>query len=229
MRPHRAFAKNLEPPVVLEGMEAAHLRVLRARPGDAITIFNGAGLEAKGVILEVNELVITLQLGPAQAVNLEPPQPITLAIALLKADKLSDVVRAATELGVSKFQLLVTQHAEAKDIGAQKLERLRRIAVEAAKQCQRNIIPEVLEPISIAQLDGPGLIAHPHSTVRPRDAVQWDRPITLVSGPEGGFSSAEVAMLEQKGFARVTLGARILRAETAALALIASFTAAEGL
>jgi 16S rRNA (uracil1498-N3)-methyltransferase len=228
MRPHRAFAKNLESRVVLEAAEAAHLRVLRAKPGDAITVFDGVGLEAKGVILEVSDLKIILHLEPARAVNLEPPQPITLAVALLKADKLSDVVRSATELGVSKFQLLITQHAEAKDIGAQKLERLRRVAVEAAKQCQRNVIPELLEPVRLAQLEGSGLVAHPHSNMRPREAVLWDAPITLISGPEGGFSSAEVALLEEKGFARVTLGARILRAETAALALVASLTAAEG-
>ncbi len=228
MRPHRAFVKILEPRVTLQAAEAAHLRVLRAKPGDAVTVFDGVGFEAHGVILDVGD-VITLQLDAPRAVNLEPPQPITLAIALLKADKLSDVVRAATELGVSRVQLLLTQHAEAKDIGSQKLERLRRIAVEAAKQCQRNVIPEVLEPVQIAQLGGFGLIAHPHSAVLPRDAARWDAPLTLVSGPEGGFSSAEVALLEAKGFARVTLGKRILRAETAALALVASLTAAEGL
>jgi 16S rRNA (uracil1498-N3)-methyltransferase len=228
MRPHRAFVKTLESRVTLNATEAAHLRVLRAKPGDAVTVFDGAGLEAQGVILEVSDS-ITLQLESPRAVNLEPPQPITLAIALLKADKLGDVVRAATELGVSEFQLLLTQRAEAKDIGAQKLERLRRIALEAAKQCQRNIIPEVLEPIAMAQIKGFGLIAHPHSTVLPREAARWDAPITLVSGPEGGFSSTEVALLEAKGFARVTLGKRILRAETAALALVASLTAAEGL
>jgi 16S rRNA (uracil1498-N3)-methyltransferase len=228
MRPHRAFHSNLEPIIQISMLEAAHLRVLRAKVGDAITVFNGLGLEAQGQILEITELQFTVKLEPAVLSNLEPPQAITLAIALLKADKLSDVVRAATELGVSSIQLLITQHSEVKEIGSQKLERLRRIATEAAKQCQRNVIPSVLEPIRLQDLTAPAIVAHPHSSVLPRDAITWSAPFTIVSGPEGGFSNAEIAMLEQKGIVRVSLGKRILRAETAALALVSSLTAAEG-
>ncbi|MFN3266192.1 MAG: 16S rRNA (uracil(1498)-N(3))-methyltransferase [Deinococcales bacterium] len=227
MRPHRALAPRLEPTIVLPSSEAAHLRVLRAQVGDVLTVFDGAGLEAKAVILEVGERFV-LQLEPAQKSSLEPPQPLTLAIALLKADKLSDVVRAATELGVAKIQLLQTQHSQAKDIGVQKLERLRRIAAEAAKQCQRNVIPDVLKPVALEALSAPGVVAHPHSALLPHEAVHWDAPFCAVCGPEGGFSSREIALLEEKGIVRVTLGRRILRAETAALALVSSLTAAQG-
>ncbi len=228
MRPHRTFHAHLEPIIQISSLEAAHLRVLRAKVGDSITVFNGAGLEAIGIILEVTELQFVVELEPATASSLEPPQSITLAIALLKADKLSDVVRAATELGVSSIQLLITQHSEVKEIGTQKLERLRRIATEAAKQCQRNVIPSVFEPMPLSSLTSPAIVAHPHSSLLPREAVSWDAPFTIISGPEGGFSSHEIALLEQKGIVRVTLGKRILRAETAALALVSSLTAAEG-
>jgi 16S rRNA (uracil1498-N3)-methyltransferase len=227
MRPHRAFHPTLETTVVLSPTETAHLRVLRAGVGDVLTVFNGAGLEAHATVLEAGERYV-LHLEPPQQSNLEPPQPITLAIALLKADKLADVVRSATELGVAQVQLLHTQHAQAKDIGAQKLERLRRIAAEAAKQCQRTVIPEVLEPIGLADLRAPGIVAHPHSSRLPRQAAQWDAPFCVVCGPEGGFSSREVELLEAQGMVRVTLGRRILRAETAALALVAAVTASEG-
>ena len=227
MRPqHRAYSPSLEPKIA--GLEAAHLRVLRAAVGQEIIVFNGAGLEATGIILEATETCFLLQLGAAKLSSKETSHGITLAIALLKADKLSDVVRAATELGVSSVQLLTTQHSQGHEIGAQKLERLRRIATEAAKQCQRNVIPTILEPVPLIALQAPGVVAHPHSSLLPRQAVSWDAPFTVVSGPEGGFSSAEIALLEQKGFKRVTLGQRILRAETAALALVASLTAAEG-
>ena len=228
MRPHRTYHPTLEPIIQITDLEANHLRVLRAKIGDSLTVFNGAGLEANGIILEVTDLQITVQLESATPSNLEPSQAITLAIAMLKADKLSDVVRAATELGVSSIQLLITQHSEVKEIGTQKLERLRRIATEAAKQCQRNIIPKVLEPIPLSSLSAPAIVAHPHSSVLPREAISWDAPFTIISGPEGGFSSAEISLLEQKGIVRVSLGRRILRAETAALALISSLTAAEG-
>ncbi len=228
MRPHRTFYPILTPIIQIIGLEAAHLRVLRAKTGDSLTVFNGAGLEAKGMILEISEMQITVQLEPATPSSLEPPQAVTLAIAMLKGDKLSDVVRAATELGVSSIQLLITQHSEVKEIGTQKLERLRRIATEAAKQCQRNVIPSVLEPVPLLSLTAPAIVAHPHSSLLPREAVSWDAPFTIISGPEGGFSSAEIGLLEQKGIVRVSLGRRILRAETAALALISSLTAAEG-
>jgi 16S rRNA (uracil1498-N3)-methyltransferase len=227
MRPHRAFHPTLETTLVLNAAEAAHLRVLRAQVGDVLTVFNGAGLEARATILEAGTHFV-LQLEPPQPSTLEPPQPITLAIALLKADKLADVVRAATELGVARVQLLNTQHAQANEIGGQKLERLRRIAAEAAKQCQRNVIPEVLEPIGLANLAAPGVVAHPNSSLLPRQAAIWDAPFCVVCGPEGGFSSREIALLEQNGIVRVSLGQRILRAETAALALVSSLTAAEG-
>jgi 16S rRNA (uracil1498-N3)-methyltransferase len=227
MRPHRAFHPTLETTVVLNATEAAHLRVLRAQVGDVLTVFDGAGLEAQATILESGERYV-LHLEPPKKSSLEPPQPITLAIALLKADKLADVVRSATELGVARVQLLQTQHAQAKEIGAQKLERLRRIAAEAAKQCQRTVIPEILEPIGLAGLSAPGIVAHPHSSRLPREAVQWDAPFCVVCGPEGGFSNREVELLQAQGMVRVTLGQRILRAETAALALVSSLTAAEG-
>ncbi len=228
MRPHRTYHPTLEPTIQITGLEAAHLRVLRAKIGDSLTIFNGAGLEAKGIILEISEMQITVQLEPATPSSLEPPQAITLAIAMLKGDKLSDVVRSATELGVSSIQLLITQHSQVKEIGTQKLERLRRIATEAAKQCQRNVIPSVLEPVLLSSLSAPAIVAHPHSSVLPREAISWGTPFTIISGPEGGFSSGEINLLEKKGIVRVSLGRRILRAETAALALISSLTAAEG-
>ncbi len=230
MRSHRAFAPKLEARVQLSGREFDHLRVLRAGVGDRVTVFDGAGLEAGAVILEISDFSITLEVGEPRAVSLEPPQAVTLAVALLKGDKLAEVVRACTELGVSSFQLLITEFADVREIGTQKLERLRRIALEASKQCRRSTVPDVLEPIKIAGLPSVacGLVAHPGSSARAREVVGWDVPVTVATGPEGGFSSAEIALLGEKGFVAVGLGPRILRAETAPIALVASITAGEG-
>lgn len=231
MRSHRAFVAKLEPVITLTGREFDHLRVLRANIGDHVTVFDGAGLEADSQIISTDEMSITLELGEIRAVTLEPPQAITLAIGLLKADKLSDVVRACTELGVNKFQLLITEFSDAKEIGSQKLERLRRVALEAAKQCRRSVVPDILEPIKLIHLE-PGLgsiVAHPGSGIRAREVVTWDSPVTVITGPEGGFSSREIELLESRGVTRVGLGPRILRAETAPNALIAALTAAENL
>ena len=136
----------------LTGREFDHLRVLRPKLGDALTVFDGSGLEANAKIIHLDETSITLEIEKPHAVSLEPPQPVTLAVALLKADKLADVVRTGTELGVSSFQLLITEFAEAREIGAQKLERLRRVALEASKQCRRAVVPVVLEPVKLTAL-----------------------------------------------------------------------------
>jgi 16S rRNA (uracil1498-N3)-methyltransferase len=230
MRSHRAFVNKLEPVVKLTGSEAAHLRVLRAGIGDMVTLFDGAGLEADAKILTFEDFTITLEVGETRVVNLEPPQEITLAIALLKGDKLSEVVRAATELGVSRFQLLVTERSDLKEIGAQKLERLQRVALEASKQCRRAVTPLVLSPIKLRQLEPVtcGLVAHPGSSLKPREAINRNTPITIATGPEGGFSSLEIELLEAKGFKTVGLGPRILRAETAPIAILGALTAGEG-
>lgn len=230
MRSHRAFVGKLEPVVKLTGFEAAHLRVLRANVGDLVTLFDGAGLEADATILALEDFAITLEVGEPRVVNLEPPQEITLAIALLKGDKLSEVVRAATELGVSRFQLLITEHADVKEIGTQKLERLQRVALEASKQCRRAVTPLVLSPIKLKQLEPVvcGLVAHPGWSLKPREAVNWDAPITIATGCEGGFSSLEIELLESRGFKTVGLGPRILRAETAPIAILGALTAGEG-
>ena len=231
MRSHRAFVAKLQPTITLTGREFDHLRVLRAHIGDQVTVFDGAGLEADSEIISHDDMSITLELGEIRAVTLEPPQAVTLAIGLLKADKLADVVRACTELGVNKFQLLISEFCDAKEIGSQKLERLRRISLEAAKQCRRSVVPDVLEPIKLIHLE-PGscsIVAHPGSGIRAREIVSWDSSVTVITGPEGGFSSREIELLESRGVMRVGLGPRILRAETAPIALIAALTAAENL
>jgi len=224
---HRVKVNALARVMPLDAQEAQHLRVLRLRPGMQVRVFDGQGGEASATLIRLDEVGAMLELGEAIANDRETPQPITLAVALLKGDKLSDVVRAATELGVTTVQLLQTRHADVQDIGDQKLIRLRRIAAEASKQSRRAVTPEVLAPIGLARLtlSGQGFLAHPGSAARLTDTLHWETPITLVSGPEGGFADAEVAALTAMGFTAVTLGPRILRAETAPLALLGALAA----
>jgi len=207
--------------------ESQHLRVLRLRPGAELRVFDGQGAEAHATLIRLDEGGAMLELGEAIDNDRETPQPVTLAVALLKGDKLSDVVRAATELGVTTVQLLQTRQSDVPEIGEQKLIRLRRVAAEASKQSRRAVTPEVLAPIPISQLklEGQGLLAHPGSAERLTDHLDWQRPLTLVSGPEGGFSDGEVRALTEAGFVAVTLGPRILRAETAPLAMLGAIAA----
>ena len=224
---HRLKVAALTDQMEVAPAELHHLRVLRLRPGAELRVFDGQGAEASATLLRLDEGGALLQLGERLHNTRETPQPITLAIALLKGDKLSDVVRAATELGVTRFQLLQTRYADVPDIGEQKLTRLRRIAAEASKQSRRAVTPEVRPPLPISQLEltGQGFLAHPGSAARLTDTLDWSGPVTLVSGPEGGFSEGEVSALTASGFVAVTLGPRILRAETAPLALLGAVAA----
>lgn len=231
MRPHRAFVPELKDELWIEGREARHLvEVLRARPGDRLTLFDGRGQEALAEVVRVEAGRVLVRSLEKKAVRREPDAPVTLYVALLKGEKLADVVRMGTELGVSRFVLLVTRHAVAKTIRPQKLERLRRIAIEAAKQSGRTELPEVAGPFALEDVPEveQGLLAHPGIGARVFEVYDPARPVALAVGPEGGFAEDEVALLRSRGFTPVTLGRRILKAETAACTLVALVTAAYG-
>ncbi|MCS7069571.1 MAG: 16S rRNA (uracil(1498)-N(3))-methyltransferase [Meiothermus sp.] len=232
MRPHRAFVPEIRPQMELGGREAHHLlEVLRARVGDSLTVFDGRGQEGRATVVQTAKGWVRLHLEESWPARKETPQPITLYVALLKGDHLSEVVRAATELGASRVVPLLTQHCVVRELSENKLLRLRRIALEAAKQCERSLIPEVAPVLPLKDIPAveQGFVAHPRVSQRVRDAYDPEKPTALLTGPEGGLSESEIGLLEQRGFTPVTLGPRILRAETAPLALLSLVTAAEGL
>ena len=223
MRPHRAFSPGLTG--VLPLRETRHLvEVLRARVGDRFTVFDG----------EREALAEVVDLGPPLRYRVleerRPEREVVLYVARLKGATLAEVVPAATELGATRIQPLVTRHSVPKEMGEGKLRRLRAVALEAAKQSGRVRVPEVLPPIPLKAVPqvAQGLVAHVGATARVREVLDPEKPLALAVGPEGGFAEEEVALLEARGFTPVSLGRRILRAETAALALLALCTAGEG-
>jgi 16S rRNA (uracil1498-N3)-methyltransferase len=227
VRPHRAYSPGLTGVLPLE--EGRHLvEVLRAGVGDRFTVFD----ESREALAEVVDLGppvryrILEERRPEREVGVE----VVLYVALLKGDKLSEVVRAATELGATKIQPLITRHSVPKEMGEGKLRRLKAIAKEAAKQSGRLRVPEVLPPIPLKAVPEveQGLVAHVGARALVREVLDLNRNLSLAVGPEGGFAEEEVALLKERGFAPVSLGRRILRAETAALALLALATAGEG-
>lgn len=227
MRPHRAYSPGLTGILPLE--EGRHLvEVLRAGVGDRFTVFD----ESREALAEVVDLGppvryrILEERRPEREVGVE----VVLYVALLKGDKLSEVVRAATELGATRIQPLITRHSVPKEMGEGKLRRLKAIAKEAAKQSGRLRVPEVLPPIPLKAVPEveQGLVAHVGARALVREVLDLNRNLSLAVGPEGGFAEEEVALLKERGFAPVSLGRRILRAETAALALLALATAGEG-
>ena len=224
---HRVRVDTLQETLNLNPRELRHLRVLRLGVGDVVRVFDGNGSEAEARIERLDEGGAVLRVGASVTSAPEMPRDVTLAVALLKGDKLADVVRAATELGVSRVQLLRTRFADVPDISANKLERLRRVAAEASKQSRRAVVPDVLEPIPVRALPvtRQGFVAHVGSETRLADLLDWSDSVVIVTGPEGGFAEDEVQDLSSRGYHVVTLGRRILRAETAPVALLGAIVA----
>ncbi|MBL8939583.1 MAG: 16S rRNA (uracil(1498)-N(3))-methyltransferase [Archangium sp.] len=221
----------------LTGPAFHHLAVvLRVKAGDAIEVFDGHGQAFDAKVVDVKESALTMELGVARA--RPEPRRVTIVQGLPKADKLELVLQKGTELGASAFLPAAARRSIVKLEGKEekKLERWRRIVEEAARQCGRADVPDVLPPCSLDELSLPGTAvlvldeaekALPLS--RALETLAADQPIALVIGPEGGLDRAEVAALVAAGAQAVTLGKNVLRTETAALAALAVIRHLEGL
>jgi 16S rRNA (uracil1498-N3)-methyltransferase len=209
--------------VRLDGDEARHaVRVLRIRPGDEITVSNGAGQVVRAFVTEAGNALIA----DVKERRSEPRRAPALYVfaAIPKAGKLDLVVQKLTELGVEVIQPYPAARSVAR-WDARKSEgqtaRLNAIAHEAAKQSRRAWLPVVRTPRPLDELElpGPSFVLDASAAVRLTDALPAERPkeIGLIVGPEGGLSPGEVDDLSARGAAPVSLGPLILRTETAAL------------
>jgi len=215
----------------INGQELEHLRkVLRLKPGDPITVFDDTGWEHEAVIRSLAIAQGEIEILSSSQARRESPLQITLAAGLTKGDKFDFVVEKATELGAQTIIPFTSTYAVPKLDErriSMRTERWRKIALSAAKQCGRTIVPEVLplctfqEVIKQPSEKGVKLLFWEKETERSLAAVYEGyrnaTAVTLVIGPEGGFSAAEAELAQAHGFALVRLGPRILRAETAAL------------
>ncbi len=208
-----------------------HLRdVLRLSEGDEVEVFDGEGAAYSGKVEHLGSETRIGQLRRLSA-NEERGVRVTLAPALIKTDRFEWMIEKAAELGADEIIPLVTRFSEIRipmDRLESRLERWRRIAMEASKQCRRLCVPKISTPIPFAELLS---FEMPRSASRllfyENAAVSWDRSISsadhvlICTGPEGGWDMAEVEAAHRAGFGVFRLGQRILRAETAALATLA--------
>jgi len=212
----------------LVGARFHHLAVvLRARADEALEVFDGRGQRFDAVVVSVEADAMTLRLGAGRA--LPPARRITVVQGLPKADKPELVLQKGTELGASAFWPVAMKRCAVKLEGKEekKLERWRRIVEEAARQCGRAEVPEVLEPARLDEVsleDTTMLVLDEAERAVPlSDAVKSlgpSRALALVIGPEGGLERSAVDALVARGAMSVTLGPNILRTETAALAAL---------
>ena len=227
------------PEVMLTGPEHRHLaRVLRARPGETLTLFDGAGGEVEAQVVRVDRTETELRLGTRRAVA-GPTVAITLFSAVPRGPRMDFLVQKTAELGVARIVPVLTERSVARpDSEAGRRARWQKIAQEAARQCGRADVPAVDAPVPLAEaLALPGL--------PPRRLALFERergrslgaalaasapaPTALLVGPEGGFTAPELAAAGAAGFEPVGLGERILRVETAAIVAVALVAGASGM
>jgi 16S rRNA (uracil1498-N3)-methyltransferase len=208
--------------IMLTADEARHLReVLRLKPGDEVSVFDGEGKEFRARVAQARrdfaELELDDEIEPARP---ESPLRITLAVALLKGEKFDLVVQKATELGVSRFVPLITRYADIKlrdeSDASKRVARWQRIALEATKQSGRALVPEVSAPASLGSVLNNPCLLFSEKGGQGLTRIESDE-VTAVIGSEGGWSEEELDEARAAGAQIVTLGGRLLRAETAAI------------
>lgn len=234
--PHRCFSDTpLEgSSATLAGAEAHHLlHVLRARSGDEVVLFDGSGAEFAARVEQTGRSTVELALLAKHEIDRELAVAVTLGVALPKGDRQKWLVEKLTELGVRRLVPLETERGVAQPVAAA-IDRLRRSVIEASKQCGRNRLMEIAAAQSLANFlqqaepTAARWFAHPGGIALGQlleAYVQQDAPgVCVAIGPEGGFTDAEAACATAAGWQLVGLGERILRIETAAVALAALAT-----
>jgi len=215
--------------------QAAHhaAKVLRLRTGDEIALFDGNGGEYAALINDIGKHGVTVQIGAHRAGERESPLSVTLVQAISSGDKMDLTLQKATELGIAHIQPLESERSVVRLSGERAEKRVihwQGVVVSACEQSGRNQIPQVAairrfhDWLGIAEKSGPRLMLSPGAALRLRDLPRPEQPepITLLIGPEGGFSEPEINSAQHAGFTPIRLGARILRTETAALAALAA-------
>lgn len=223
--------KRLEEGVfTVTGGEAHHgATVCRLRSGDGVYIFTERGDEFRCEVVSTGRGRLKARVVEKLENLVESPLDVTLIQALPKAAKLEEIIVRGTELGLNRLQPVRTKRSFA---GTDKLERWRRLALEATKQCGRRIIPKIEPTVPLQDLDLKQFsdslkilsCEHPCAgSLKSLLAGQSGKTsVVVASGPEGGFTEDEMRLMLNAGFTCVCLGPRILRAETASLALLAA-------
>jgi 16S rRNA (uracil1498-N3)-methyltransferase len=216
--------------ILLRGAELRHLRARRLGAGAEIVLTDGSGTAHRAIVVAVNRAGATLRIEHAPEVQraVESPLRLTLAQAALKADKLGVVVEKATELGVSDLVVFASSRCIAKPT-SERLQRYERVARSAAKQCQRTCVPSIRGPRSFVDVlhearESLGLLFWEGAGAEARLTAKREaapRGVVAIVGPEGGFTTEEVALARAAGIRIVGLGPRTLRAETAAIVAVA--------
>jgi 16S rRNA (uracil1498-N3)-methyltransferase len=234
--------------LMLDTASARHVQVLRMQPGSELTLFNGLGGEFDATVVLMGRSNVQVQLGSHHAVERESKRQVHLAIAMPANERMDWLVEKATELGAVSIQPLISERSVLRLSGQRaqkKSAHWQAAAISACEQCGRNRVPIIFQPVpyqkwllvrsstenDVAQTLNFESMAKALLSLHPaaQSAFVWgqsqmNQPLLCLAGPEGGLSPAEEELAVEAGFAPISLGARILRSETAPLACLALWT-----
>lgn len=209
--------------------QATHhvVRVLRAKEGEILTVFNGQGGEYEGIITRIDKKNVSITLKKYISHNTESPLTLCLAQGISRGEKMDYTIQKAVELGVKTIIPLLTERCNVKldkERSEKRLQHWRAIIIGACEQSGRNIIPDILAPLTLEDFLKDSTISYDWKFILAPTAnqklaqfpIQKTSRIILCVGPEGGFSEAEIQKATQHNFLSLNLGPRILRTETAA-------------
>jgi 16S rRNA (uracil1498-N3)-methyltransferase len=217
----------------LPASAARHVaQALRMRTGEPIVLFTGEGGEYDATIEAIDRREVVVRVGRHHAVERENAHPVTLVQALIAADMMDFVVRKAVELGVGTIVPVQAARSQGVPVPriARRVEHWRQIAIAACEQCGRNRIPPVADVVTLAQwiassTPGGAVILDASAAQSLGTLAVRDPPAAIISGPEGGLTPEELATANARGIVAAHLGPRVLRAETAPLAALATLNA----
>jgi len=216
--------------------DSAHhaVHVLRLREGDEVTLFNGRGGEFAARIASMQRLKISIDVLQHRAVERESPLRVTLIQGVSSGERMDSTLRKAVELGVAEVQPVLATRSVARPKGERaegRRSHWQKVVIAACEQCGRNKIPEVQPLISVADYRpgrGTKILLSPSSQALLSKLSFDESQFILAAGPEAGFTEDEEARLVEAGFVPASLGPRVLRTETAAVAALAALNALRG-
>lgn len=209
--------------VLLPETETRHLRVSRVGPGAEVVLLDGLGTRAAATLDASGREAVVRELLPQRG---EPRSEVTVLLGVGELPRVEWAVEKGTECGAASFVLVSAVRSQRAHVAAagSRLARLRRIAAEAAKQCDRTCVPGIRGPVPLAEalagVPGRLLVARPGAPPLRRETAR-NGPATVAIGPEGGFGPAEESLLDGAGAVPFGLGPRVLRLETAVVATLA--------
>jgi 16S rRNA (uracil1498-N3)-methyltransferase len=207
-------------------------KVLRMRPGDEATLFDGSGTDVRATVEEISDRRVVAAVSDRIPGPAEPRVKVHLYQSITKGERFEWLLEKATEIGVSRFVPLITARSVVKpEAGGNRAERWRRIVIEAAEQCERGAVPAIEPPVRLSEAlaSAAGIMLLPYenadhlaSTIAAALDAQIDalfalQEVSIFIGPEGGYEAGEVEAATTAGATVVTMGERVLRSETAGL------------